>query len=260
MELDQKVALVTGGGSGIGAATCKRFGREGARVATLSRTLSEVEETAEAVRAAGGEALALEGDVSNPEDVERAVREIEGRWGRLDVVFAHAGVNGVWAPVEELPPEEWRKTIDINLNGTFYTVHYTVPLLKRQGGVIVITASINGTRKFTSWGASAYASTKAAQVAFMKMAALELAKHRIRVNAVCPGAIDTEIDENTEKRDVEAAAEPVEYPEGHIPLTDGEPGTSEQVAELVLFLVSDRSSHITGTEVFIDGGESLLQG
>lgn len=260
MELDGKVALVTGGGSGIGAATCKLFGREGARVATISRTLSEVEETAEAVREAGGEALALEGDVSNPEDVERAVQRVEDEWGRLDVVFAHAGVNGVWAPVEELPPDEWRKTVDINLNGTFYTVHYAVPLLKRQGGAVVITASINGTRKFTSWGASAYASTKAAQVAFMKMTALELAKHKVRVNAVCPGAIDTQIDENTDKRDVEAAAEPVELPEGNVPLTDGAPGSSDQVAELVLFLASDRASHITGTEVFIDGGESLLEG
>ena len=132
--------------------------------------------------------------------------------------------------------------------------------MKRQGGAVVITASINGTRKFTSWGASAYASTKAAQVAFMKMTALELAKHKVRVNAVCPGAIDTQIDENTDKRDVEAAAEPVELPEGNVPLTDGAPGSSDQVAELVLFLASDRASHITGTEVFIDGGESLLEG
>ena len=259
-ELGGKVAFVTGGGSGIGAATCELFGREGARVATLSRTLSEVEETAEAVRRAGGEALAIEGDVSDPADVERAVRRIEDEWGRLDVVFAHAGVNGVWAPVEELPPDEWDKTVAINLSGTFYTVHYTVPLLKRQGGAIVVTASINGTRKFTSWGATAYASTKAAQVAFTKMTALELAKHKVRVNAVCPGAIDTQIDENTDKRNVEAAAEPVELPAGNVPLTDGEPGRSEQVAELVLFLVSERSSHITGTEVFIDGAESLLEG
>lgn len=260
MELDGKVAFVTGGGSGIGAATCKRFGREGARVATISRTLAEVEETAEAVRQSGGEALALEGDISNPDDVQRAVQRIEDAWGRLDIVFAHAGVNGVWAPVEELPPEEWQKTVAINLNGTFYTIHYTVPLLKRQGGAIIVTASINGTRKFTSWGASAYASTKAAQVALTKMTALELAKHKVRVNAVCPGAIDTQIDENTDKRDVESAAEPVELPDGNVPLTDGEPGRSEQVAELVLFLASERAGHITGTEVFIDGAESLLQG
>ena len=260
MDLEGKVAFVTGGGSGIGAATCRLFGREGARVATLSRTLAEVEETAEAVRQSGSEALALEGDVSNPEDVRQAVAQVEDRWGRLDVVFAHAGVNGVWAPIDEIEPDEWRKTVDVNLNGTFYTLRYTVPLLKRRGGAVVVTSSINGTRKFTSWGAHAYVSTKAAQVALVKMAAVELAKHRVRVNAVCPGAIDTQIDENTEKRDVEAAAEPVEMPEGNVPLTDGEPGRPEQVAELVLFLASDRAGHITGTEVYIDGAESLLEG
>ena len=91
------------------------------------------------------------------------------------------------------------------------------------------------------------------------MVALELAEHRIRVNVICPGAIETNIDENTQRRDLESVQEPVEFPEGEIPLTDGKPGTSEQVAQLVLFLASDASSHITGTEVWIDGGESLLR-
>ena len=104
------------------------------------------------------------------------------------------------------------------------------------------------------------AASKAGQVAITKMLALELAKHRIRVNVVCPGAIDTEIDDNTKKRDVESAKEPAVYPAGEIPLTDGKPGSAEQVAELVLFLASDASSHVTGTEVWIDGAESLLIG
>ena len=260
MELEGKVAFVTGGGSGIGAAACKLFAREGAKVATLSRTRSEVEAVAEEIRQAGGEALALEGDIAKPQDLENAYRQIEDAWGRLDIVFAHAGINGLLAPIDETPPEEWDKTVSVNLNGTFYTVRYAVPLLKKQGGVILITSSINGNRKFTSWGAHAYSATKAAQLSLMKTLALELAKHCIRVNAVCPGAISTEIDENTERRNLDAAKEPVEYPEGAIPLTDGNPGSPEQVAELALFLVSDRSSHITGTEVYIDGGESLLEG
>lgn len=260
MELEGKVAFVTGGGSGIGKAAAVLFGREGAKVAVLSRTEEEVEATAEEIRENGGEALALTGDVSKPADMERAVRQIEERWGRLDVVFAHAGINGVWAPVEELEPEEWNETISVNLNGTFYTVKYAVPLLKRQGGAIVITSSINGTRRFSGGGTSAYASSKAGQIALMQILALELAKHRIRVNAVCPGAIDTEIEENTEERDVEEAQVPVEYPAGEIPLTAGRPGTAQQVAELVLFLASERASHITGTPVWIDGAESLLQG
>jgi NAD(P)-dependent dehydrogenase (short-subunit alcohol dehydrogenase family) len=106
----------------------------------------------------------------------------------------------------------------------------------------------------------AYSATKAAQVAMAQILALELAKHRVRVNVVCPGAIDTEIDDNTAERDTDEAAEPVTYPAGDIPLTDGTPGRAEDVAELVLFLVSDRARHVTGTPVWIDGAESLLQG
>src|SRR5690606_17052813 len=173
------------------------------------------------------------------------------RWKRLDVVFANAGVNGVWAPVDELKPGEWEETISVNLNGTFYTLHYTVPLLKRRGGAVVITSSINGTRRFSGAGTVAYSATKAAQVAMAQILALELAKNRIRVNVVCPGWIATEIPENTEQRDTEAAEEPVEYPAGEVPLTDGEPGQAADVAELVLFLVTDRSRHITGTPVWI---------
>jgi NAD(P)-dependent dehydrogenase (short-subunit alcohol dehydrogenase family) len=150
--------------------------------------------------------------------------------------------------------------LNINLKGTFLTVKYAVPFLKRQGGSVIITSSVNGTRIFSNTGATAYSCSKAAQVAFAKMVALELAEHRVRVNVICPGAIDTNIDENTEKRDLESVKEPVEFPEGEIPLTDGTPGTSEQVAQLVLFLAGDASSHISGTEIWIDGAQSLLQG
>jgi NAD(P)-dependent dehydrogenase (short-subunit alcohol dehydrogenase family) len=124
---------------------------------------------------------------------------------------------------------------------------------------VIITSSVNGTRIFSNTGATAYSCTKAAQVAFTKMVALELAKHRIRVNVICPGAIETNINESTEQRDLEEIREPVEFPEGSIPLTDGKPGSAEQVAQLVLFLASDASNHMTGTEMWIDGAESLLQ-
>lgn len=260
MELEGRVAVITGGGSGIGEATAKRFAREGARVVVIGRTKEKLDSTVAQIEEDGGEALAISADISVAEDMEGVYRQVEDRWGRLDIVFAHAGVNGVWAPVHELAPEEWAQTIGINLTGTFHTVRYAVPLLRRRGGSIIITSSINGTRKFTMGGASAYAASKAGQLAFMEMMALELAKHRIRVNAICPGAISTDVEEHTERRDVEEAEEPVEYPEGSIPLTDGEPGRPEQVAELVLFLASDRSNHITGTPIWIDGGESLLEG
>jgi NAD(P)-dependent dehydrogenase (short-subunit alcohol dehydrogenase family) len=125
---------------------------------------------------------------------------------------------------------------------------------------VIVTSSINGTRVFSNTGATAYSASKAGQVAITKMLALELAKHRIRVNVVCPGAIETAIDDNTQKRDVEQAKEPVEYPQGEIPLTDGRPGSAADVAALMLFLAADASRHVTGTEVWIDGAESLLVG
>ena len=259
-ELGGKVALVTGAGSGIGKATALLMAREGAKVIAISRTDNEIDQTVSEIKQAGGEALSITADISSVEDMQRTYDEVERQYGRLDIVFANAGINGVWAPLDELEPDEWRKTIDINLTGTFLTVKYALPLLKRQGGSIIITASVNGTRIFSNTGATAYSCTKAAQVAFTQMAALELAKHRIRVNVVCPGAIDTNIDESTTKRDIEQEKEPVEFPEGSIPLTDGKPGTSEQVADLVLFLASDRARHITGTPIWIDGAESLLMG
>ncbi len=260
MQLAEKVALITGAGSGIGQATALLLAKEGAKVAALGRTEEELYKTIAQIHEFGGEAIPIKADISIPDQMQQAIKQIADKWGHLDIVFANAGINGVWAPLEELDPDEWNKTININLTGTYLTVKYAVPYLKQQGGSVIITSSINGTRVFSNTGATAYASTKAAQVAFGKMIALELAKHRIRVNVICPGAIETNIDSSTDRQDLKDAKEPVEYPEGEIPLTDGKPGSSEQVAQLVLFLASDASSLITGTEMWIDGGESLLVG
>lgn len=260
MNLSGKVALVTGGGSGIGAAAARRFAQAGAKVGVLDVDENDLKDVAADIEAAGGEAVALGADVSKQAELQQAVDDLVERWDRLDVLFANAGINGVWAPLDELELSEWQQTLDVNLTGTFLSLKLALPHLKKKGGAVVITASVNGTRMFSNTGATAYASTKAAQVAFAKMTALELAKHDIRVNVICPGAIETDIEENTERQDVEREKEPAEYPEGAIPLTDGAPGIPEQVAELVLFLASDAASHITGTEMWIDGGQSLLQG
>ena len=260
MTVRGKVAMITGGGSGLGEAAARVLAREGARVAVLGRTEDELKKVVEEINSAGGEAIPVVADISKPEDMQKGVHQVIDKWGRLEIVFANAGINGVWAPIEDLTPEEWQKTININLNGTFYTIKYATPYLKKQGGSVIITSSVNGTRIFSNTGATAYSCTKAAQVAMAKMLALELAKHRVRVNVICPGAIESSIDENTEKRNVEREKEPVEFPEGQIPLTDGKPGKAEDVGDLVLFLASDQSRHISGTEVWIDGAQSLLQG
>ena len=260
LDLQGRVALVTGAGSGIGEAAAKKLAAAGSKVAALGRTDDELTDVVNEMRTGGGQAISLVADVGDAGAVEQAYRQVEKEWGRLDIVFANAGINGVWAPIEELTPEEWNRTIGINLSGTFYTIKYAAPLLKRQGGSVIVTASVNGTRIFSNTGATAYSTSKAGQVAMTKMLALEFAQHKVRVNVICPGAIETNIDQNTEQRDLEKVRIPVEFPESNQPLTGGKPGHADQVADLVLFLASDMSSHITGTEIWIDGAESLLKG
>ena len=260
MQLTERVALITGAGSGIGKAAALLLAREGARIGALGRSKEQIEHVVDEIGRAGGQALPLLADISAPDQIQAAVSALGERWGRIDIVFANAGINGVWAPIEELEPEEWDRTLNINLKGTFLTVKYSVPWLKRQGGSVIVTASVNGTRIFSNTGATAYSCSKAGQVAFTKMIALELAPHKVRVNVICPGAIKTEISENTEQRNLKSIRIPVEFPAGKIPLNDGKPGSAEQVAQLVLFLASDAASHISGTEMWIDGAESLLQG
>ncbi len=260
MDLSGKVALVTGAGSGIGRASAVRFAAAGAAVGALGRTEEEVRDTCAEIRSAGGRSIALTADISVEEEMRTAIDRLAGECGGLDVVFANAGVNGVWAPIDELKPEEFDRTVTINLRGTFLTLHLSVPHLKRRGGgSILVTSSINGTRTFTTPGATAYASTKAAQYAMVQMLAVELGPHKVRVNAICPGRIDTEIEENTETHRADAAAFPSEFPEGDIPLTGKEAGKAADVAELALFLASPSARHITGTAVWIDGAQSLVR-
>ena len=255
MQLDGKVALITGAGSGIGKATALLFGKEGAKVAVLSRTESEVQQTAEEIRQAGGQAIAIKADISQYEQMQAAIQKIVDQWGRLDIVFANAGINGVWAPLEDLTLEEWNATLNINLTGTFITVKLAIPYLKQNGGSVIVCSSVNGTRVFSNTGATAYSCTKAAQIAFTKMMALELAPAKVRINVVCPGWIESEIGDNTKARNIKRRTGSV-----RIPLTSNLPGKAEQVASVVLFLASDASSHVSGTEMWVDGAESLTQG
>ena len=213
MEFVGKVALVTGGSSGIGRATA--LPREAARSAFSVGIGRRSQGVCREVREGGGRAHPLVADVASENDMQGAVEKLVAEFGRLDFLFANAGINGVWALIDEIMPDEWDRTVATNLRGTYLTLHYGVPHLKRAGGgAVVITASANGTRIFSNAGATAYSSTKAAQVAMTQMLALELAKFRIRVNVVCPGAIETAIAESTPRRHQEVAEEPVEFSEG----------------------------------------------
>ncbi|WP_165998589.1 SDR family NAD(P)-dependent oxidoreductase [Bacillus sp. Cs-700] len=253
-----KVAVITGGGSGIGEATAKRMAKEGIRVCLFDLKESRAEHVKAEIINDGGEAFVLDVDVSDEKRVTYGLEQVVSEWGRIDILFNNAGINGTLNPIEEMKVEEWDQTIETNLRSTFLMVKHTIPYMKENGGSMIITSSINGNRTFSNFGMSAYSTSKAGQVAFMKMAALELAQYRIRVNAICPGAIETNIDQSTDKKEsVEDIEIPVEYPEGSHPL-EQKPGSPEQVADVVYFLASDASSHVTGTAMFVDGAESLL--
>jgi NAD(P)-dependent dehydrogenase (short-subunit alcohol dehydrogenase family) len=254
------VALVTGAGSGIGKATALALTRQGFAIGALGRDEADIYAVVREISGVGGQAIALVADISDENQMVAAVRQVVDRFGRLNVVVANAGINGVWAPVDDLQLDEWDTTISVNLTGTFLTLKSTVPELKQAGGgSIIVVSSINGTRTFTTPGATAYTATKAGQVAMVQQLALELARHNIRINAVCPGEIETNIDANTSLRGEEETAIPVVWPQGQVPITGGQPGRSEDVAELISFLASNASRHITGSPIWIDGGQGLLR-
>ncbi len=260
-SLQGRVALVTGGGSGLGRASALLLAQGGAQVGVLDFNAKAAAGVVEEMIAAGGEGVALTADVSEVAQVAAAVEKLDQTWGRLDIVAANAGINGLWAPLEDITPEEWDLTLNTNLKGTFLTVRACLPLLKRNDrGSIIITASGTGTRIFSATGATAYATSKAGQMAFARMLALELAPHRIRVNTVCPGSIETPLNHCPRTKNMEKLRQPLGFPEGSVPLTKGLNGKPEQVARLVWFLASDLSDHITGTEIYIDGAQSLLMG
>ncbi|OAB35720.1 3-oxoacyl-[acyl-carrier-protein] reductase [Paenibacillus macquariensis subsp. defensor] len=258
-RFEGQTAIVTGAGSGIGKASAIKLAQQGANVALFDLLNDRTSDTeAEINRIREGAARAFDVDTSNAERVERAVLETVEIFGGVDIVFANAGINGVLSPIEEMEFEDWQQTLSVNLNGTFLTLKYTVPHLKKNGGSVIITSSINGNRTYSNFGMSAYSTSKGGQVAFAKMAALELARYKIRVNVICPGAISTNIDQSTEKTEkLKDIIIPVQFPEGSQPLADG-PGDPRQVADLVSFLASKEASHITGAEIIIDGAESLL--
>ncbi|MFC0399394.1 SDR family oxidoreductase [Paraburkholderia rhizosphaerae] len=261
MELQNKTALVTGAGSGIGKASALRLAAAGARVIVHAHRDDETRATVDEIVHQGGDAFGFTADIRDDSGFGQELDHALSQSGRLDIVVANAGINGVWAPIDELKPAEWDNTINTNLRGAYLTLHLTVPHLKRAGGgSIVIISSINGTRIFSHGGASAYSTTKAGLLALGKMTALELAKHKIRVNVVCPGKIDTDIDENTQVRSADEASEQAQYPAGKIPLTDGKAGSGDDIADMVVYLSSERARFITGTPVWIDGGQSLLVG
>ncbi len=262
MLLENRVAFITGAGSGIGKGAALLLAKEGAKIGALGRSESSVNEIVAAIQQIGGEAIPLIADVSDSSQVEAAVRKIISTWGRLDIVLANAGIDGTMGPIVDITSEDYDEIMDINLKGTFLAIKHSVPYLGEQGGSVIITSSVNGTRMFSNTQMAVYGASKAGQAALGKMLALQLAQDHIRINVICPGYVESGIGRSIHLKRVHSVHRHARFFDGTIPLLhnprDG--GKPEQVAQLVLFLASDLSNFITGSEIFIDGGESLMEG
>jgi NAD(P)-dependent dehydrogenase (short-subunit alcohol dehydrogenase family) len=259
VRLAGKVALITGAGSGIGEGTARVFAREGAAVAIVDYRGEAAEAVAGSIRQDGGRAHAFVADVRNEDDVQAAVGGTIEQFRSLNIIFANAGINGMQTPIEEMTIEEWHETLDTNLTGTFLTVKHSIPHLRSAGGgSIIVTASVNGNTIFSLPGYSCYSTSKAGQTAFAKMAAVELARWQIRVNAILPGGVHTNIRERTFQRNLEPVTYDIKFPAPYPPLT-GRPMTPNDIANLVLYLASDESAPVTGGAFLIDAGVSLLR-
>lgn len=256
MQFTNRNVLITGAGSGIGRATALLFAKAGANLGLLGRTKGKLESLKEEAEVYGGQCIVLAADVGDDAMMRSAYAGLKESWERIDVVFANAGTNGHWATIESFPVEEWDRTHQVNMRGAFLTVKYAIPLMKENGGSIILDASINGVSSFSKSGIAAYASSKAAQTAFGKVAALELAPHGIRVNVICPGATESSIDEHMTVAG--GLRTWVEYPHGFNPLTGNAYAKAEQIARTVLFLAGEDASHITGAVLTVDGGSSLV--
>ncbi len=239
-KLEGKTALITGGNSGIGLATAKEFVNEGAYVFITGRRDLEL---AAAVKEIGRNVSGLQGDVSNLGDLDRLFANIKREKAKLDVVFANAG-GAKFAPLGKITEEHFDSIFDINVKGLLFTVQKALPLMP-DGASIILNASIAGSIGTPEW--SVYNATKAAVRSFARTWTTDLKNRRIRVNAVSPGFIDTPAWHVTE-----AAEQHLKMTSSSIPV--GRPGTPEEIAKAVVFLASDDSSYVTGTELFVDGG------
>jgi len=246
-ELEGKVGLVTGGTSGIGRDAAVLFAKAGAKVVVAGRREVEGKETIDLIRAVGGEGLFVKTDVSQAAEVQALVQKTVEKFGRLDVAFNNAGIEGSWISIAEQSEEDWDRTININLKGVWLCLKYEIQQMLKQGsgGAIVNMASIAGL--IGSAGAATYCASKHGVMALTKSAALETARSGIRINVVCPAVIETPMGER-----IWGAPEMKKFALGLHPI--GRFGTPMEIAEAVVWMCSDRASFMTGQSLVLDGG------
>jgi NAD(P)-dependent dehydrogenase (short-subunit alcohol dehydrogenase family) len=242
--LEKKVAIITGAGSGIGKATAELFAKEGAKVIVSDINEANGKSAVDEIKKTGGEAFFVKADSSKPEDNEALVKQAIEKYGALDIAVNNAGIGGPLGETGKYPIDGWQKVIDINLSGVFYGLRYQIPAMLEKGGSIVNIASILGSAgtKFSP----AYVAAKHGVVGLTKAAALEYADKKIRINSVGPGYIKTPLVENSLDADGLKALVGL-HPIGRL-------GESEEIAELILWLASPKSSFVTGAYYPADGG------
>jgi NAD(P)-dependent dehydrogenase (short-subunit alcohol dehydrogenase family) len=245
--LENKVGLITGGTSGIGRETAILFAKAGVKVVVAGRRKAEGEETVDLAREAGGKAMFVKSDLSIAHEVEALIHKVVEKFGRLDLAFNNAGIEGVWVPIIRQSEEDFDRTIDINLKGVWLSLKYEIKQMIKQGGrgAIVNMSSVTGL--VGAAGGAAYSASKHGVVGLTKSAALETARSRIRINAVCPGAIETAMSER-----LFGAPQVHKYVLSCHPI--GRFGKMSEVAEAVVWLCSDAASFITGHCLTLDGG------
>ncbi|MBI2183883.1 MAG: glucose 1-dehydrogenase [Thaumarchaeota archaeon] len=252
MRLREKVALVTGGGSGIGRATSTLFAGEGAKVVVADSVVDGARETVQTIKENGGEAISVQGDVSQAADAERMVQETVNTYGKLDVLFNNAGYN-VYGSVHELSEQDWDKLMSVNLKGVFLVSKYAVKhMMKTGGGSIVNNASSFGIIAYPR--DPVYCASKGGIISLTRQMALDYASYNIRVNCICPGPTLTPRIE----RAIKAAPDPEERRKQSIKnVLLGRFAKPEEIAYPVLFLASDEASFITGIALQADGGQTI---
>ncbi|MGI0072659.1 MAG: SDR family NAD(P)-dependent oxidoreductase [Nitrosotalea sp.] len=245
MKFSGKVAIVTGGSRGIGKATAKLFAQEGANVVITARDQTRLETSAKELNVIG-----IAGDIKKSQDVENVVKKTVEKFGRIDILINNAGIFPEVKPLHEISEKEWNEVIDVNLTGQFRFTKAVIPHMMKNGGCIINVSSDAGLKSFENFQADAYSASKAALILLTKAWAIEYAKHKIRINCVCLGVVETDMTQPFLRTEADRAITTADHPIGRI-------GIPDDVAQAILYLASEDSSWVTGAILPIDGGAAL---